>query len=108
MELNILEKKENKNFPRQEIKFEVAYAEAPPKRLEIRDELCKKSNADKNCVVIQQIRNIFGVRKSIGLANVYQKPEDAIKYELRYKLIRMGLAEKKSKTAEAPKPAAKK
>lgn len=106
MELTITEKKDNKAFNRTEIKFDLVYAEAPPKRLEIRDELAKQTGADPKTIVMQRIRNVFGLRKSVGFANVYHKPEDALKYELRYKLIRMGLAEKKAKVAEAPKAAA--
>jgi ribosomal protein S24E len=108
MEVRIINKKENKVMSRTELRFNVVYVGIPPKRLEVRDELAKQLSADPKTVVVQRVQNVFGISKSVGSANVYTTPEAALKYELQYKLIRMGLATKKEKKIEAPKAAAKK
>ena len=97
MELNIKEKKENKAMTRQEIKFEVSYLEAPPKRMQVRDELAKQLKAKPETVIVQRIRNVFGMRKSAGSANIYSDFKNVLKFELKYKLKRMGILDKEGK-----------
>lgn len=107
MELKILSEKDNKTIGRKEIRFEIAYPEAPPKKTGVRDALADQIKADPKNTVVVKVQNAFGLRKSVGQAHVYSNPEDVKKYETKYILKRMGLTgEKKEETKpteEAPK-----
>lgn len=108
MEVKIKEKNENKMINRIEIKFEVYYEQAPPTRMQIRDEIAKQMSVNPNLVIIRKMNNVFGIRKNVGTAHIY--PDDATlkKYVSKYVLIRMGLAQKEEKQAAKPAAAQKK
>lgn len=102
LEIKVLTENENKLINRKEAKCEIAYAEAPPKRLEIRDAIAQKFNTEPKKVVVTKIKNAFGLRKSIVYANLYNVAEDVKKYESSHIVKRMKL-ESKEKPAEEKK-----
>jgi small subunit ribosomal protein S24e len=111
MEIHLLDQKENKLVKRKEIKFSVAFLQAPPKKAELKAEVGKALNAAPDNVAIRRLRNVFGMRKSIGFAYVYENVDDLKKNETRPILKRMGFAvaekKKKVKGAAAKKEGAK-
>jgi small subunit ribosomal protein S24e len=50
---------------------------------------------DENCVVVFGFKTEFGGGKSVGSGRIYENVGATKKYELRYRLVRMGLATKK-------------
>jgi small subunit ribosomal protein S24e len=108
LETTIISQTHNKVIGRKEIKADVVYVDVHPKRQEIRESIAKAINAEPANVIVSRIRNNFGLRKSRIDANVYDSPDDVKKYELRYKLVRAGIMEKKKKVEKAPKAAPKK
>ncbi len=77
LEIKKLSENDNKFIGRKEIKFEVAYAEAPPKRMDIRAEIAKHLNLQPEVVAITKIKNIFGLRKNVVYVNVYNDVNEA-------------------------------
>ena len=106
MEITIKEQKENKLIGRTEINFEVDYTGASPKKLELRNDLAKQLNAKPELVTIKRVRNVFGLRKGVGLACLYKDETQLKKYESKYIMRRMNLIAPEEKK-EAPKAAAK-
>lgn len=102
MEIKIIKENENKLIKRKEIDFEVNYPKAPPKKIEILDELSKKMNVDKNLIVIRKVVNVFGMRRMVGNAHVYSDIQILKKFEPKHILERVKRdgEEKKSKGKE--------
>ncbi|MCD6371527.1 MAG: 30S ribosomal protein S24e [Candidatus Aenigmarchaeota archaeon] len=100
MEIIIKDKKENGLLDRTEVNFEIVYENAPPKRPEIKEALAKALNVNPNLVVVEKIRNVFGMRKSVGYAHVYNKEESLNKYERKHLLKRWAVEKKEEKPEE--------
>ena len=72
MEIDIIEKKENKVLDRTEIKFNCLYeGEATPKLLNVKSKLVAMLNTKKELIVIDSIQPHFGEAKAEGYAKVY-------------------------------------
>lgn len=98
MKISILDKRENPNFGRTELRFEVDHGGGKtPSRIEVTSLVSANSKASEGLISIRSIRSIFGRAKSIGHANVYKKRTDLEKNEPKHILKRT------EKSKEAPK-----
>jgi ribosomal protein S24E len=110
MELEVIERKDSPLLSRVEVSFRVTHPkESTPKRSDIREELAIQMNAKKNCVVIDNMKAVFGKSETIGYAKVYSSDKLAKDIERKHILIRNNLesggSEKgKPKKEAAPKP----
>lgn len=76
MEIDILDKKENKTLDRDEIKFNCIYeGEATPKILDVKSKLVALLDTKKELIVIDSIQPHFGETKAAGYAKVYGSEE---------------------------------
>ncbi len=89
MNVKIIKSKENELIGRREVEFEIEY-EQMPKREQILEVLAKVGNLNKDLLVIRKLRNVFGVRKSVGVAFEYKDIETLKKYEPEYVIKRWG------------------
>ena len=89
MNVKIINSKENGLIGRREIEFEIEY-EQMPTRQQILEVLAKVGNFNKDLIVIRKLRNVFGARKSKGIAYEYKDTETLKKYEPKYILKRWG------------------
>jgi small subunit ribosomal protein S24e len=72
MEIDIIEKKENKLLNRNEVKFACVYeGESTPKILEVKSKLVALLNTKKDLIVVDSIQPHFGEAKAAGYAKVY-------------------------------------
>lgn len=88
MEVKIKNTKENKILGRKELKLHVAYAEAPPKRTEVRDAVAKEVGAEPGVVIIKKLENDFGSRTMDCDARVYSDEKSMNKFELKHLILR--------------------
>ena len=82
MNIKVISTKENPLIGRKEIEFEVEY-QKPLKREEILDAL-SKLGFEKNLIVIRKIKNVTGVRKSVGIAHEYKDENSLTKFEPKF------------------------
>jgi ribosomal protein S24E len=107
MVLKIKDKKDNGMIGRIECSFVLDYEQAPPTRQQIREELAKEFNIDPGLVVVRKMHNVFGIRRNVGTAHIYNDPVTLKKYVSKYVLVRMGLMTKEeAKPVPVAKPAA--
>jgi small subunit ribosomal protein S24e len=77
MEIDIIEKKENKVLNRTEVKFSCIYtAEATPKILDVKSKLITLLNTKKDLIVIDSLQPNFGEAKATGYTKIYDTRED--------------------------------
>ncbi|WP_338729980.1 30S ribosomal protein S24e [Haladaptatus sp. DJG-WS-42] len=88
MDITILEESENPMLHRTDVRFEILHDEATPSRLSVRDSLAAKLNKDASEVVVRKMNTKFGMRKTRGLAKVYDNPEFARDVEHEHMLER--------------------
>ncbi len=98
MNLKVKNVKENNLIGRKEIEFEIDY-EKTPKREEIIEMLSRVGNFNKDLLVIKKIRNVSGIRKSVGYAHEYKDEETLNRFEPKYIIKRWkhGKEEKEEK-----------
>ncbi len=89
MNVKIINSKENELVGRREIEFEIEY-EQMPTRAQILEVLAKVGNFNKELLIIRKLRNVFGARKSVGIAFEYKDIETLKKFEPEYVLKRWG------------------
>ena len=56
---------------------------------EIREKLASMYNADKECVFVFGFRVKFGGGKSVGFGLIYDNKDAALKYEPKFRLLRV-------------------
>ena len=79
MEIDILEKKENKLLDRTEIKFNCLYdGESTPKLSNVKNKLVAMLNTKKGLIVVDSIQPHFGEAKAAGYAKIYDS-QDSLK-----------------------------
>ena len=105
MEIEILSKKEEKLFGRNEIVFSIISDNKTVSKQDALVVLCKKLNLKPDSTVITEIKQGFGARTSVGYAHAYLKADDIKRFEEKRLLDR---ASKKSGGAEAAEPEVKK
>ena len=99
MNAKIINSKENELIGRREIEFEIEY-EQMPTRQQIIEVLAKVGNFNKDLLVVRKLRNVFGARKSKGIAYEYKDAETLKKYEPEYVLKRWGKVGEEKATEE--------
>lgn len=108
MEIEIVEKKENKLLERIEVTFKASHAdEGTPQREAVREKLSSLLKAPKERVIVDSMDSEFGRMETVGYAKVYATKDAAMKYEREHILVRNKLKEKKvvqKKGAPAAKP----
>ena len=92
--IKIIEEKENHVFKRKEIKAEMQAQKVPSKE-ELSELIAKKFSADKQVIVIENVRGKFGSSLFFIYAKIYKSVQDKEKIEPKLK--------KDEKAAEAPK-----
>lgn len=94
MEVEILEKKENKLVNRIEVRLRILHpGEATPKREDIRKKVAALIGSNEELVVLRKIISSFGKPISYGIVHIYNSKEDMFKWEPRYVLKRNKLVE---------------
>ena len=106
MNIEILEEKENPLLGRKEIRFRVDYNGKTPSFEDVRNELIKKVNSDKNLTMIDSVNSDFGSQSAFAYAKIY-KDEKSMMVEPGYRIDKnLEGKKKKEKKPEAEKPAA--
>lgn len=77
MEIEILKEKDNKLLNRKELELRIKHPNAPtPKKEEIKEELSKMFNVDKEQIVINYVLSKKGLQEAIAKVKIlYQKPK---------------------------------
>ncbi|MFH1257242.1 MAG: 30S ribosomal protein S24e [Candidatus Diapherotrites archaeon] len=107
MKLNIYSREKNPLLEREEISFGVESASVTPSRKDVRAKIAALVNAKEETVVIEQLRQRFGEKKTEGTARVYASVEKMNKIEPKHLVERNFGGGKKGKkegeAEEAPK-----
>ncbi len=98
MKLDLTSVKKNVLFNRQEVEFKVEQA-ATPSRSNIRIGVAVALKVNLNQVYVKEIETKTGTHTTVGKANVYADPEQALKVEPKYIIERN---QKAQPEAEAP------
>lgn len=88
MDIEIIDDTENPMLHRRDVTFSVTHEEATPERLSVRDSLAAKLGKDAEEVVVRELNTKFGMRRTIGLAKVYEDESFARDIEREYVLER--------------------
>jgi small subunit ribosomal protein S24e len=98
MEIDILNKKENKALDRTEVKFDCIYSgEATPKVLDVKSKLVALLDTKKDLIVVDSIQPHFGEAKAAGYAKIYGSKESLEDIETEH-----AIAKNKEAEVEAP------
>jgi small subunit ribosomal protein S24e len=108
MEVEVINKKENKLFGRKEVLAKVSFSGSTPKRAELKTEVANKIVANPENCVLRNVTNEFGVRTVGVTLHAYESKEVMLKNEPRYILVREGVMPKPEKKKKEKKSAAKK
>ncbi len=88
MDIDIIAEEENPMLHRSDVTFELVHDEATPSRLQVRDSLAAKLNKNADEVVIRKLDTKFGMRKTVGVAKVYESATYAADVEQDHMLER--------------------
>jgi len=80
----------------------------PVSKKELREHIAKLHKADVNAVIVYGFQTVFGGGRSTGFGLIYDSVEDLKKYEPRYRLMRIDLGTKKTRTRKMWKDLKKK
>ncbi len=107
--IEILSKKDNTLFSREEIEFKVTDSNKTPSREDVKNLLIANTKQKEGQIIIKKINSIFGSNIATGIAYVYKNAEIMKKIEPKHILKRNEKKEKKpeEKPVEA-KPEEKK
>ncbi|MCD6468168.1 MAG: hypothetical protein J7L32_02510 [Thermoplasmata archaeon] len=101
MEIEVVEKMDNKLLNRTEVRFRVVHTgKKTPERELVKNDLAEMFKVKKEQVIVDHIKTKFGVQESIGYAKVYKTVDDAGKVEPEYLLKRNKAAPKKAEKEE--------
>jgi len=101
MEIEVVEKMDNKLLNRMEVRFRVVHTgKKTPERELVKNDLAEMFKVKKEQVIVDHIKTKFGVQESIGYAKVYKTVDDAGKVEPEYLLKRNKAAPKKAEKEE--------
>jgi len=93
MNLEIIQDRRNPLLNRRELDIIIIYESGTPKRDEVREEISKKLEVEKDRIIIEKMESLFGANKAKAHVHVYDTPEHAKRYERRHILRRHGLLE---------------
>ena len=89
MEINIINREENKLLNREEIVIDIEHkGEATPKREELKKKIAAMIGKDEKLIVVEKILSEFGKQRSKAFIHVYNSEEDMKKLEPKYILKR--------------------
>lgn len=103
MELSILSDSNDPNTGRRDIAFSVVQDDKTSSREEVKGELCKRLNISPDTTIITDIKQEFGVRRSMGTAHSYGTKEQLERSEPKYLLERLSKRAKKQQEGTPPK-----
>ncbi|AWB28268.1 30S ribosomal protein S24e [Halococcoides cellulosivorans] len=92
MDIDIIAEDDNPMLHRTDVRFEMTHDEATPSRLSVRDSLAAKLNKDAEEVVVRKLDTKFGMRKTVGVAKVYESSTHARDVEQDHMLERNKIA----------------
>jgi|Deesub1362A_J573_1020465.scaffolds.fasta_scaffold03193_6 small subunit ribosomal protein S24e len=97
MELEIINRRDNRLFKRVEVTFRVKHPKgATPTRNDVRNLIAGNMGVEVKRVIIDHMKSEFGMPVTKGYAKIYDTVEDAKAIEPDYILIRNGLLERKT------------
>ncbi|MCF3653340.1 MAG: 30S ribosomal protein S24e [Aigarchaeota archaeon] len=91
MNLEIIKDRKNPLLGRREIEAIIIYESGTPKRDEVREEIAKRYNVEKERVIIEKMESLFGTRKARAHIHIYDSVEYAKMYERKQILKKHGL-----------------
>lgn len=98
--MEILHKFHNALLSRTELQLDLPYQNATPSTAEVKKMVADKLKASEDLVVIKKIANIFGTKKALVAAYIYDSKESFDKFEPKPK------AKKAQEVTASPAPAA--
>ncbi|MEM3031192.1 MAG: hypothetical protein QXH27_05670 [Candidatus Micrarchaeia archaeon] len=108
MEATITSQRDNALFNRREVEFEIKLKGATPSRKMIKAALAQKLGVDAGLIVVERVRQAFGLSGVTGTANVYASEKEATA-ERKYRLARdageKGKPKEKKEKPKEEKPA---
>jgi len=101
MEIDIKEQIKNPLLNRTEIHFDCIYqGETTPQVIEIKNRMIALLNVDKNLLVVDKIKPIFGEGRADGYAKLYNSEENLIRIEKQHVLDKNKEPEKEEAKTE--------
>ena len=102
MEIKVLEEKFNALFKRKEVRVEIS-SDLTPSRAEAEKILCDKFSCNKDCIRINKIQGLFGIRKFIIIAEIYTSKKDRDFYAPALKKRDIEAEKKEAEANKKPK-----
>lgn len=94
MELDVVERKVNPFFMREEIRFTVRHEDRTPSREEVKKVIASTVGWDEGLIVIVELQPKLGKRECDGVAHLYKDRESMLAFEMKHLLIRNKVIEK--------------
>ncbi len=98
MNLEIIGDRMNSLLNRREIEAVVIYESRTPTREEVREEVARKYNMEKERIIVEKMESLFGAKKARAHIHIYSSAEYAKKYERKHILRKHGLLEEVKQT----------
>ncbi|MEW6722736.1 MAG: hypothetical protein AB1324_05735 [Candidatus Micrarchaeota archaeon] len=108
MNVNLISNEENKLLERREVKAEVSFDGATPKRAELKSAIGQKIGANPDTMVVRKVVSMFGRHTVRVTAHVYPSKESLMGMEPVHIKVREGMMPKPEKKKKAAAPAKKK
>jgi small subunit ribosomal protein S24e len=87
MNLEVIDDRMNPLLNRREIEVVVIYESGTPKREEVREEIAKRYNVERERVIIEKMESLFGAKKARAHVHIYDSVEYVKKYERKHGLL---------------------
>ncbi len=102
MEVKILSKKDNPVLKRKEITFSIEHGPKgkTPARLEVKKNLAAGLGINDELVFVEKMKTMTGTNTSVGIANAYEKKEQAASIEPEHIIKRNSPPEKAKQEAK--------
>ena len=88
MEMEIINKFENKMLNRQEYQVSIAFDAATPKRVQVKDKVSALINSKSNLTIVKKIFTRAGTKHAFAKVHVYDNVEQLSKIEPKYLIER--------------------
>lgn len=88
MEIEIIEDRENALLGRRELKFRVSHSGGTPRREDVRERLIALFNSNRDVLIVENLKPVFGVEQAVGYAKIYESPERLKEVERDYVILR--------------------
>ena len=89
VKLEVTSKRRNELLKRVEVEFQVGHeGEGTPSRIEVRKNLASILDVDEEKVYVKKIETKTGMNLSIGKANIYDSPSQAMYVEPEHIILR--------------------